>query len=620
MIASLDPGSLFLSSLVHYRTYAATKTGGTKENKEEMFSRVEAMHLKKYPMLEKEVIEAFEAVKEGLALPSMRSCQFAGNAIEREATRIFNCSFLAIDSFRSFAELFFILCCGTGVGFSVRKTHVSQLPVVEHGYDAWFVIPDSKEGWSDSVLKLLNNPKVQFNYSKIRPEGAPLSTGGTSSGPEPLRLAHEQIRRILFNSRGRKLTSVECSDIVCMIADCVVVGSVRRSATIDLFDWYDEEMLKFKSGEWYIHSPWRARANISATIYRKDANAKKAFNKVLDACFESGSGEPGIFWTNDALELYGVNPCAEASLRNMEFCNLTSVNVSACNDFATFARAVSAATVIGTLQAGYDNIHYLRKQWIANLQESRLLGVSMTGIAEVWDMLTPAFLKKGAEVINQTNERIAAAIGINPAARRGCVKPEGTGSAALGCSPGIRAHQDEYYWRRVRMDKSHPLSSFLTNQLSPLFLEQDVMNPKNIVVNIPIAKPGSLTTKNESAIQLLEREKRLYQNWILPSHNWGDNPHNVSITVNYQEHEKEDVREWMWKNRSYYSGIALFPENTTVYPQLPFESITKEYYQEVIKEFPSDLDLSSVNYAEIVDDGRKNEAACGGGGCEWTGA
>jgi ribonucleoside-diphosphate reductase alpha chain len=935
-MVTLDPGSRFLSSLVHYRTYASTKTDGTKENKTEMFSRVEAMHLKKYPHLEKEIVESFDTVKEGLALPSMRSCQFAGIAIEREATRMYNCfsadtefltptglrsfssckegekvvvladkhqwktatvhcfgeqrlwkmtvnrgrteeiifvtedhnwikyrstnkkdvrevvttkelsvgdrlptnratidlkspckiaiqhglvfgdgtfikqtgaclidlwddstqfanlfstgrvvrqgikggiindrhvtisdlpynwkqlppltankdyligflmgwfaadgsnsgtivlcssnrdhlewarnacailgigtgkitimrekspfdgstkplyrislfseclfkefflkeshrnnftedqkklywkvksieptnrteqvwcvtepetssftlgcgiltkncSFLAITSFRAFAEVFFILCCGTGVGYSVQNVHVSQLPVVEAGKDGvHFRVPDSKEGWADSVYNLMLNPKLQFDYSLVRPEGSPLSTGGTASGAGPLQKVHEQIRFILQQAKGRKLTSVECSDIVCMIADCVVVGSVRRSATICLFDWDDPAMLNFKSGEWYIHSPWRGRANISAMVNRHDIRAKEAFNSVIDACFNSGCGEPGIYWTNDLLSNYGTNPCVEASLRDKEFCNLTSINAAACHNSETFIRAVKAATTIGTLQAGYDNIGYLQQAWKNNLQESRLLGVSMTGIAEAWDMLTPEFLRAGAETINSTNAEIAGKIGINTAARKGCIKPEGTSSAALGVSSGVHAHKDEYYWRRVRLDKNHPLAIYLQGVLPSQFIEPEQNKPQNVVVSVPIAKPGAITIKKENAIQLLEREKRLYKNWILPSHSWGENPHSVSITVDYKESEKEAVREWMWENRDCYSGIALFPEFTVAYPQLPFESMTKEQYEEIIKLFPQDIDLSDINYQEIEDE-RKNELACGGGGCEWTG-
>lgn len=619
MATRLDIGSRFLSSMVHYRTYAATKADGTKENKSEMFGRVEKMHLKKYPSLEKEIIESFDAVREGIALPSMRSCQFAGDPIEREGVRMYNCSFLSITSFRAFAEVFFILCCGTGVGYSVQNTHVSQLPEVGEGRDgAVFQVPDSKEGWADSVHHLMYNPKIKFDYSLVRPEGAALSTGGTASGPEPLKRVHEQIRYILEQAKGRKLTTVECSDIVCMIADCVVVGSVRRSATICLFDWDDQSMLNYKAGEWYIHSPWRGRANISAIVNRNEIRAKEAFNAVIDACFNSGCGEPGIYWTSDFNNNYGTNPCAEASLRNMEFCNLTSINAAACNDAATFARAVKAATTIGTLQAGYDNIGYLRSEWKANLQESRLLGVSMTGIAEAWDMLTPEFLQNGAQIINGTNAYVAGKIGINTAARKGCIKPEGTSSAALGVSSGVHAHKDEYYWRRVRLDKNHPLAVHLQNVLPAEFIEPDQSKPNNVVVQVPIAKPGAITVKKESAVELLEREKRLYQNWILPSHSWGENPHSVSITVEYKESEREAIREWMWANRDCYSGIALLPEFTTAYPQLPFESMTKTQYDEIIQLFPEDIDLSAINYQEI-EDTRKQELACGGGGCEWTG-
>lgn len=611
----MDRGSRFLSELVLNRTYAATKPDGYKESAEEVIDRVLNHHIENYPQFKNEILSLREPLLNKQVVPAMRWLQFAGKGISKDHVKGFNCSYTTVESFRDFAEIFYILMCGTGVGYSVRRRHVDRLPVIKSGHVDRFAINDSKEGWADSVKELLTNPNASFDYSLIRPAGAPLSTGGTASGPEPLRDTHEKIRSILRNAVDRKLTSLEVHDIVCIISDAVVVGGVRRAALISIFDPDDEEMLRCKHGNWWETAPWRARANNSAALLRGNPHSQQQFQRIMQACHDSNAGEPGIFWTDD--EDWGTNPCAEIALRPRQFCNLSEVNVAACKTPHELLEAIKAATILGTLQASYTNFSYLHPRWRENTNEEALLGVSLTGLAENWGLVNQGkLLRYLSHYMKSINRKWAPLIGVNPAARIGCVKPSGTASAYLGTTSGIHAAHSPHYLRRVRIDSTHPVAEHLLKVLPKEFIEKDNFSSTNLVVTIPVQAAKAINREQESALELLERAKYIQENWIQSSHRSGKNTHNVSLTVSYKPEEWKDVVKWMWENKDYYAGISLLPHSDHVYQQAPFEAISKEEFTRLSKKFPK-VDFSKVNYSSHADD-RKAEAACQAGSCELT--
>lgn len=610
-----------LAEIVFYRTYAETKKDGYKETWLETVERVQNMHVRKYPQLTAEIVNAFDYVRAGVVVPSMRSMQFAGPSIERENARLYNCSYSPLESFKDFADLMYLLLCGTGVGFSVQRRHIHRLPEISEGVEQEVFVFDSKEGWCNSILSLLSNPKATFDYSAVRPKGSKISTGGTASGPEPLIEAHEKIRAILLGAVGRKLSSIEAHDIMCHIADSVVVGGVRRSAMISLFDADDEAMIRSKEGSWWDGNGQRARANNSIVLHRESPSFKADLEKAVQRCLDSEYGEPGVFITEHWD--YGTNPCAEISLKPRQFCNLTEVNVARCKDYETFLSASIVASFLGTLQAGFTDFGYIQPEWSQNQREEALLGVSLTGQAERPDLMTPSNLRKAAMAVRQVNELTAKEIGINPGKRLTCVKPSGTTSAVLDTTSGIHAAHAEYYIRRVRVDSSHPLGKYLASKVNVAtlqkgqfnFLEQDAFNPNNIIVAMPYHKDTYLTRTAETSIQLLERMRNVSYNWVQPGHREGPNFHNVSLTVSVRPEEKAGIKEWMVNNVEFYTGISLLPYSGGGYVQLPFEDITKEQYEEYSKLVPQDLDLASVKW-EDTEDARQGEAACAGGACE----
>ena len=432
----------FLSNLVHYRSYAKYLPDQLRrETKVETIVRNADMHCRKFPHLHLEITEAYKEVAEGRVVPSMRSFQFAGEAIERRANRMFNCAFLNITEFKDFADIFYMSMSGCGVGYSVRKRHISQLPAIKDGWvDVPFKVEDSAEGWCDSLMKLLENPFQQFDYSGIRAAGTPLSTGGTASGPKALIHMEAEVRHILRKAIGRQLTSFECHRIACMIADCVVVGGVRRGALIVLFDYDDHEMLHCKAGNWWEKYPELARSNNSAVVRKDDPEFVLKASNVIDACFDGGQAEPALILTND--DDYGVNPCAEISIKSRGVCNLTEINIARCFSLEEFLSAVKAATIIGTLQASYTDFKYVHPDWKKNAEEEALLGVSITGQAENQAMMSEENLSKGAAYAIEVNKEWAAKLGIRPARRITTTKPSGTSSSWLGTTAGIRLWQN----------------------------------------------------------------------------------------------------------------------------------------------------------------------------------
>lgn len=592
-----------------------------RENWAELVTRNMEMHIKKFPSLEKEIKEAYQFVYDKQILPSMRSMQFAGKPIEISPNRIFNCAYAPVDDLRVFGEIMFLLLGGTGVGFSVQQHHVEKLPSIlkpNPKRTRRFLIGDSIEGWSDAVTALIKSyfkgtSKLRFDYSDIRAKGERLVTsGGKAPGPQPLRECLVKIEGMLdAKENGERLTSIEVHDMVCHVADAVLAGGIRRAALISLFSIDDEEMLAAKSGSWWETDPQRGRANNSAVIMRHRIDKAK-FLKIWERIKESGSGEPGIYLTND--KEYGCNPCCEIALRPFQFCNLTEVNVSDLESQEEYEARVKAASFIGTLQASYTDFHYLRPIWQRNTEKDYLIGVSMTGIAS--GIVTSLDMKKAAEVVKEENARVAELIGIKPAARCTTTKPAGTTSLVLGTSSGIHAWHNDYYIRRLRVGKNEAIYSYLVNN-HPELIEDEYFRPHDTaVISVPQSAPLSAITRSESALNLLERVKLVHSDWVSTGHRSGQNSNNVSATINIKQHEWAEVGEWMWNNRKFYNGLAILPHDGGSYKQAPFEDCTEEKYKEMLSSLV-DIDLNRVIETEDETD-LKGEIACAGGACEVT--
>lgn len=608
-----------LSDLIVHMKYARYREQEKRrETWVEIVVRNMKMHIEKYPNLKSEIETVYrEFVLPKKVLPSMRSLQFAGKPIEVNPSRIYNCAYTPVDNIHAFSEIMFLLLGGTGVGFSIQKHHISQLPTVKKrkGRKTRFLIGDSIEGWSDAVKALVKsyflgtNPLV-FDYSDIRPKGERLVTsGGKAPGPKPLQDCLFKIEQI-FESVGeeRCLTSLEIHDIICHIADAVLAGGIRRAALISLFSEDDEEMLNCKTGNWWELNPQRGRANNSVMLLRKTTDEEK-FNSVWKRVESSFSGEPGIIFTND-LNL-GYNPCVEASLRPHTFCNLVEINSSTIESQEDLNRRVEAASFIATLQAGYTDFHYLRPVWRQNTIEDSLLGISMTGIGS--GIPEKYNLKEAVEKGVKVNREVSEKIGIKSSKRITNIKPAGTSSIVLGTSSGIHDYFAPYYIRRVRVSKSEAIYTFLQIHL-PEVLEDDVYSPeKNACIVIPQKAPVT-GQFNSSPVQLLERIKFFYDNWVLPGHLEGENTHNISATIYIRDGEWEEVRRWMWENREHYQGLSTLRKDNNTYQQPPFEEITEEEYNLRVSKLHS-LDLTQV--IEMDDKtSLKGEAACGGGACE----
>lgn len=603
-------GSELLAEAVRIRTYSQTKPDGKKETLEENVDRVIEMHTSRFPHLKDEITSVFSYVKDSKIVPSMRSLQFGKVGAVHE--RNYNCSFLNIECIKDFSDILYLLACGTGVGYSVQQRHTSFLPVINEGKEEHYIIADTRESWADSVSILIKNPKAQFNYSRIRPTGALLSSGGQASGPEPLMECHAAMRSILSNAKGRKLTPVEVSDLVCHIAVAIVSGGTRRSALICLFDADNNDMLEYKSGEWWNTNAQRGKANVSAVLHRQDLEFEPKFRNIMDKCYASYAGEPGIFVSNNSD--MGTNPCCEIALKSKQFCNLTSVNVSKCETENDFYMAVIQATVIGTLQASMTDFSYISEDFKKNCEEEALLGVSMTGVAENWQLLTPEVLEKGAKLAVETNKTWAGLLGIKPAKRITCVKPEGSSSVVLGTTSGLHAAHAPFYLRRVRFAKTDKIAQYLAVK-APALIEDEILDKYNVVLSVPVKKDGAILRDKETALELLERMKRVNQHWIQPGHTEGHNTHNVSLTVNYHPHEQQEIVEWMLQNSEFYAGISLLPFDGGSYKQLPFEAITESEYLEWCNKVPTDINFQDIDFKGTVDK-RSSELACSGNSCE----
>jgi len=592
-----------------------------RETWNEIVDRNKQMHLDKFKGND-EVIShinwAYKFAYDKKILPSMRSAQFAGSPIEINNSRIFNCAFCPINSYEVFSEIMFLLLGGTGVGYSVQNHDVEKLPeITRPTKERRYLIGDSIEGWSDAIKMLMKSyfgitkSKPRFDFRDIREKGAKLITsGGKAPGPEPLKNCLYQIELILERKKnGEQLTTLECHDIVCHIADAVLAGGIRRAALIALFDIDDQQMLTCKFGNWWERNPQRGRANNSAVVIRHKIKRDK-FLSLWEKIKESGSGEPGIFFSNNPE--WGGNPCLEISLRPYQFCNLVDINVSNIESEEDYLDRVEAATIMATLQASYTDFHYLREEWKKTTEKEALIGVGQTGIAS--NKLTPEMLQRGAELVKSVNENIAEKIGINKAARTTTVKPAGTSSLVLGCSSGIHAWHNDYYLRRIRIGKNEDIYPYLKETL-PELIEDEFFKPKEqAVLSVPQKAPAGATTRHETAISLLERVKGYHDNWIKPGHRKGDNTNNVSATISIKPDEWKEVGEWLWKNRDSYTGLSFLPYDNGTYKQAPFEDISESTYYRLRKNL-EEIDLTKVKEYEDKTD-LKGEAACASGACE----
>ena len=617
----MEISTQILSDITVYMKYAKYLPElNRRETWEELVTRNKNMHIKQYPQLEDEINEKYKFVYDKKVLPSMRSMQFAGKPITISPNRIYNCAYLPIDSLDSFNETMFLLLGGTGVGFSVQKHHIAKLPIIQKPYPKRkrrFLIGDSIEGWADAVKVLMKSymngggSRIEFDYSDVRPKGAQLVTsGGKAPGPQPLKECILKVGGILEQKEnGSRLTTLEAHDIICHIADAVLAGGIRRAALISLFSADDDEMISCKAGPWWELNPQRGRANNSACLMRHKIT-KKFFMEIWDRVKLSGAGEPGIYFNND--KDWGTNPCCEIALRPYQFCNLCEVNASDIESQEDLEERVKAAAFIGTLQAGYTDFHYLRDIWRETTEKDALIGVSMTGIGS--GVVLGYDMEKAADKVKRENSRIAKIIGVNKAARTTTVKPAGTTSLALGTSSGIHAWHNDFYIRRIRVGKNESIYNHLINN-HPELVEDEYFRPHDTaVIQVPQKAPKGAIMRTESPFQLLERVKKIATEWVKSGHRNGSNTHNVSATISLKEDDWELAGEWMWNNRNHYNGLSVLPHDGGSYTQAPFEDITKERYDGLLKSL-QDVDLTNV--IEIDDNTNlAGELACAGGSCE----
>ena len=563
-------------------------------------------------------------------MPSMRAMMTAGKALERDNTSGYNCSYLPVDDPKSFDEAMFILLCGTGVGFSVERQYVQKLPDVPELYesDTKIIVKDSKEGWAKAFRQLLAllwaGEIPQWDVSQVRPAGARLKTfGGRASGPAPLVDLFNFAIKIFKDAQGRKLSSIECHDLMCKVGEVVVVGGVRRSAMISLSNLSDDRMRHAKSGDWWTNDPQRALSNNSVAYTEKPDSL--SFMREWMALVESGSGERGVFnreaSKNQAAKYdrrdpsfdFGTNPCSEIILRPYQFCNLTEVVVRSSDNYDDLARKVKIATVLGTVQSTYTKFPYLRKIWKDNTEEERLLGVSLTGIMD-----NPLLTRKNSgisktlnslrEVAVETNLTLANNLNINPSTAITCVKPSGTVSQLVDSASGIHARHSRHYIRTVRGDNKDPLTQFMKDQGIPS--EPCVMKPNQTTVfSFPIkSPPNAIVTDQLSAIDQLEM-------WLTYQRHWCE--HKPSVTINVKKDEWFEVGAFVYKHFDEMSGVSFLPYNEHTYQQAPYQDITKHEYKQLSSFMPKKIDWTLLTDYEKEDMTSSSQTfACSGDVCE----
>lgn len=624
-----------------------------RETWEEAIDRVQNMHLKKFkgdkltPKQRAKIRWAFDLVREKKVLPSMRALQFGGVAIEAKNERVYNCSVRHVDSVRSFAEVFYLLLCGCGVGLGITKKYVSRIPPLVNSLDRTgtvitYVIEDSIEGWADSVEALLlcytrGNPfsgrKVVFDYSKIRPQGTPLKTGGgRAPGYVPLKNAHQQIKLLLENrieGNGQKeLRPIDVYDILMHVADAVLSGGVRRSATIVIFDKDDEEMLTAKTGDWFKENPQRARSNNSVLLLRNQVSFEE-FQNIIERTRQWG--EPGFIFADHEDTLF--NPCAEIGFvpvtkdgrPGVQFCNLTSINGSLVQTEQDLLEAAEAASIIGTLQATYTVFPYLSSAAVELTQEEALLGVSMTAMMEHPTIIfDPVVQRRAAQKVIDTNTEWANILGIRQAARTTCIKPEGTSSLAVGTmASGIHAAHAHQMFRRIQANKNDPVYQHF-KAVNPHMCEESVWsaNQSDDVITFPVKVPDEAMVKEDlNALDHLSMIKATQENWVLSGttdNNKKPVTHNVSCTVQVSENEWDQVTNYLYINRGFFGAVSLIPATgDKMYEQAPVESVVTELDLSLYKNLLHNM--KPVDYTTLIEDEdvteHSQDPACAGGAC-----
>ena len=565
-------------------------------------------------------------------MPSMRSLMTAGEALERDHTAGYNCSYVAINRVRAFDEILYILMCGTGVGFSVERQYVDKLPTIAEQFtdsDTTIIVQDSKAGWAKAykelVSLLIGGQVPKWDVSKVRASGARLKTfGGRASGPQPLVDLFRFTVDVFKRSAGRKLTSIECHDIVCKVAEVVVVGGVRRSALISLSNLTDERMRDAKTGAWWEANPQRALAN-NSVVYSERPEIG-TFMEEWVSLYKSKSGERGIFNRaaaqkqtqtlgdrRDATYQFGTNPCSEIILRDRQFCNLTEVVVRADDTVETLKRKCHLAAILGTWQASLTHFPYLSSEFTKNCEEEALLGVSLTGILDNHIMRGESqddiaeLLGDLKKITITTNAEWAKKLGINAAAAITCVKPSGTVSQLVDAASGIHARHNEYYVRTVRADRKDPLCQMMIDKGFPA--EPDVTKPDHVMVfSFPMKAVGSVTRNDMSALDHLEL-------WLTYQKYWCE--HKPSITVTVREEEWMEVGAWVYKYFDEVSGISFLPHSDHSYRQAPYQDCTKEEYEALLLKIPTNVDWSELkNYEKVDTTSGTQTFACTGDKCE----
>jgi ribonucleoside-triphosphate reductase len=585
--------------------------------------------------IDRETIEQLRhAILNTEVMPSMRGLMTAGPALDRDSTCIYNCSYLPVDSLRSFDEAMYILMCGTGVGYSVENKYVSQLPIVNEHFehsDTVIKVGDSKAGWARALRELLSllwsGQIPHWDVSAVRPAGAKLKIfGGRASGPEPLVKLFEFCVEVVTRASGRRLTSVEAHDIMCKIAEVVVVGGVRRSAMISLSDLGDADMATAKTGRWWEDNSQRSLANNSAVYEQRPS--MEVFMSEWKALYDSKSGERGIFsreaakrvaaknGRRDTSQEFGTNPCSEIILRPYGFCNLTEVVVRETDTLEDLLRKVELATILGTFQASFTDFKYLRKIWKKNAEEEALLGVSLTGqlghpvlngsqgFDKLQEWLTA--LKNNSVFVNKV---WAENLGINAAAAITCVKPSGTVSQLVLCSSGMHPWHSKHYIRTVRGDNKDPMTEFMKDVGIPW--EPDVMKPDDTTVfSFPIAAPDTaITRKDLTAIEHLEL-------WLVYQRAWCE--HKPSITVSVKDDEWMEVGAWVYKHIDEMSGVSFLPHSDHTYKQAPYQQCTLEEYEAAVAAMPKSINWGLLSAYEVEDgtSGSQELACSASTGCE----
>jgi ribonucleoside-diphosphate reductase alpha chain len=582
----------------------------------------------------KQWIELQSGIMHMDVMPSMRCMMTAGPALDRTHVAGYNCAYLVVDSLRAFDETMYILMCGTGVGFSVEAKYTDQLPVIKptNGTNKQpvVVVRDSKEGWANALRQLIgylyDGYTPGWDVSRLRPAGARLKTfGGRASGPGPLVELFVYTSEVLAKGRGRKLTPLECHDIMCKIADVVVVGGVRRSAMISLSDLASEEMRHAKHGSWWDLNPQRGLSNNSAVYMGRPSVGE--FLREWQSLYDSKSGERGIFnraasvrqaarnGRRDVVDQdFGTNPCSEIILRPNQFCNLTEVVVRSTDDFGDLERKVRLATTLGTFQSTLTEFKYLRNIWRKNTEEERLLGVSLTGILDHPILGRNGegcdWLERLRAIAVATNRAVAKSLGIEPSVAITCVKPSGTVSQLVDSASGIHPRWSPYYIRTVRGDIKDPLTTFLIDQGVPY--EADQRSPQSTVVfSFPQRSPETALCREDiSAREHLEIWRNVQEFWC---------EHKPSITVNVKEDEWVGVADWVWSNFDILSGVAFLPYSEHTYQQAPYQEITKEEYTAWVNLLPKKIDWERLaDYEKDDNTTGSQEYACAAGFCEIT--